>query len=415
MSEVTNAQIEAVKAGLEARFNGLQDTLEAMKKDNASQSEIDKIHDSIKAQGERLVEFETTHNEAKGKMFHEQLGSFLKANKEKINDVFKAGSGYVEFHPDHDEIEKAVGDIFRANGTIGTVPAWNDVSLPNVMLRDDNPMLQYARTYRTNSASQPYTEIISHEGKADVVAEGGKKPQIDFDWMTKYATPYKVAAYEVLTEEVVQDITRMMEVARDYLKQKHDLRKVEEVYFGTGLTIYPTGATVVGAANAYSTLTGLTGSLANGTANVMDVINAAILKVWSTPPLVDGVPFIPNLAMMNPVDFTVEFIMAKDGNGRPLYPQASLFNKVTIGGVTIVPWVSIPTGKIFVGDMKKYNIGNYIPYFVKIGWINDQLIHNMFTMVGESRFFAYVKSQDEKAFSYSTIATILGDLEVVSA
>ena len=114
--------------------------------------------------------------------------------------------------------------------------------------------------------------------------------------------------------------------------------------------------------------------------------------------------------MMNPADFTLNFVMAKDGQNHPLYPEATMFNRVHFGGVTIVPWSEIPAGKIFVADMKKYNIGNYIPYMVKIGWVNDQLIKNMFTIVGESRFFAYTKNYTTKAFIYTDIATVQADL-----
>ena len=66
----------------------------------------------------------------------------------------------------------------------------------------------------------------------------------------------------------------------------------------------------------------------------------------------------------------------------------------------------IPAGKIFVADMSKYNVSNYVGYTVRIGFINDQFITNKFTIVGESRFHAYVKKLDEQAFIYDDIATI---------
>lgn len=110
--------------------------------------------------------------------------------------------------------------------------------------------------------------------------------------------------------------------------------------------------------------------------------------------------------MVNPIDFFIELVSAKDANGLPLYPQAGLFNTVTIGGMTIKPWEKIALGKIFVADMSRYNVANYIPFTIRIGWINDQFITNQFTMVGESRFFSYVKKLDEQAFVYDTIATV---------
>lgn len=402
MEDNLNTQIEVIKTGLEAKFDKLTGDLEVMRKEQVSVAQLDKINDSLKEQGEKITDFNEKHETAKGKFFHEQLKSFLTANKDKLKDTFEKGNGTITFQPDQEEIDKAVGDVMRANGAIGTVPAWNDVSLPNVMLRDDNPMLSFAKNYRTNSASQPFTEITGWEGNAAAVAEGGLKPQVDFDWITNYATPYKVAAWESLSEEVVTDIPRMMGTAKDFLKQKHDLKKVDLVYFGNGTSPNPEGATVY--SSAFAAVASLTAKVA--TPNIMDIINAAILSVWMNPGITDGVPYQPNLVMLNPGDFALNFVMAKDNNGYPLFPQAGMFQKVKIGGVTIVPWIKIPAGKIFVADMKLYNLGNYVPYFIKIGWVNDQLIHNMFTIVGESRFYAFVKNYDQGAFLYDDIADI---------
>ena len=120
-----------------------------------------------------------------------------------------------------------------------------------------------------------------------------------------------------------------------------------------------------------------------------------------------------NLVMINPVDFFIQLVSAKDDNGLPLYPTASLFNQVSIGGVTIIPEESIPAGKIFVCDMSKYNTTNYVPYNVQIGWVNDDFIKNQFVILAESRFHAFVKKLDEQAFIYDDIAKIKTDIKTV--
>ena len=56
--------------------------------------------------------------------------------------------------------------------------------------------------------------------------------------------------------------------------------------------------------------------------------------------------------------------------------------------------------------MSKYNTTNYMPYTVKIGWVNDDFIKNQFVILAESRFHAFVKKLDEQAFIYDDIATI---------
>jgi len=145
----------------------------------------------------------------------------------------------------------------------------------------------------------------------------------------------------------------------------------------------------------------------------MDVVNACVTDIYTTQNFTDEIEYMANVAMINPVDFYLELVSAKDERGLPLYPQAGLFNTVTIGGITIKPWSKIPAGKIFVADMKKYNLVNYIPFSIRVGWINDQFITNQFTILGESRFFQYVKNLDQNAFIYDDIATIKTAITVV--
>ena len=150
------------------------------------------------------------------------------------------------------------------------------------------------------------------------------------------------------------------------------------------------------------------GSMANAVVNpnFMDVVNASVTDIATTHNYQDEVPYLANLVMINPIDFFIQLVSAKDGNGLPLFPTASLNNEVVIGGVRIVPEETIPAGKIFVADMAKYNTTDYVGYNVQIGWVNDDFIKNQFVILAESRFHAFVKKLDEQAFIYDDIATI---------
>ena len=96
--------------------------------------------------------------------------------------------------------------------------------------------------------------------------------------------------------------------------------------------------------------------------NFMDVVNACITDIGTTHNYQDEMPYMANLVMINPIDFYIQLVSAKDERGLPLYPTASLFNRVVIGGVTIIPEETIPAGKIFVSDMSKYNTTDYVGY-----------------------------------------------------
>lgn len=328
----------------------------------------------------------------------QQIQKWIGDNAAEIKKMHGQGSGFIEL------TVKAVGPITTGSALnpdgIPEIVGVQTAAPSNVNLKD-TIVDALVTTINTTQPAYAYTETIPKDGDFAFIAEGLIKPQIDFKIETRYAEPVKVAAYEVLTTESVQDVPGLQSIAQDFLRKKHNLKRQSGILFGDGIAPNPKGATVYGR-------TFVAGSMLNkvANANIMDVINACITDVYTTQNYQDETPYMPSLAMMNPVNFFIEFVSAKDGNGLPLFPQAGLFNRVTIGGVTIMPFMDIPAGKIFVADMSKYNVTNYVDYTVKIGWINDQLITNQFTMVGESRFHAFVKKLDEQAFIYDTIATV---------
>jgi hypothetical protein len=394
---------EEIQKGLEDKFADVQSKLKDLQDKGASKDELTKATEAIKDQGIALQSFIDAQNQKAMLSFEDQFMGFLDENKDELERIAKNRSGVLEFIP------KAVGDMTTGSGTDqDTVPVSVTTRLSNVDYRNDNPLIALCTSFNTNSPAFGYTEVVPKEGGYAFVAEGATKPQIDFKWENRYAEPFKIAAYEIFTEESIKDVPRLMSVAKDFLKKRHDLYKANALYFSAGTAGIPKGATVYGR-------TFVAGDMANkipiNTANFMDVVNAIITDIYVTHNYTDEMNYTPNIVLVSPVDFFLNLVAAKDTRGLPLYPQAGLFNQVSIGGITIKPWEKIPAGKIFVGDMSKYNITNYVPYSVRLGWINDQFITNKFTMVGESRFHAFVRNLDEQAFVYDDIATVLAAIE----
>jgi hypothetical protein len=318
----------------------------------------------------------------------------------EILSILKAGSGLIEI-----DVTKTVGNITTGSGTLpvaAPVAVGTQLApLSNVNLRDLS-VEQFMTVLDTGTGSAyAYTESVPKDGDYTFVNEGAPKPQIDFKWETRWANPKKIAAWIKLTEESVKDVVGLESVARDFLRKKHDLKKAKALLFGTGSGDEPKGATVYGRVFSAGRM-----SLAVQSPNFMDVVNAAIVDIATTHNYEDETPYRANMVMVNSVDFFLNVVSAKTEEGTPLYPTAGLFNQVVIGGVTIVPDESIPAGKIFVADLGKFNITNYVPYMVKVGWINDDFIKNQFVILGESRFHQFVKKLDEQAFIYDDIATI---------
>lgn len=325
----------------------------------------------------------------------EELAAQLKSKENEIKNTVKGGFVEIEL--------KAVANITTASGVNTSPPSITGVQqapLNNVGLRR-MAIGELVTSFNTNQSAYAYTEAEPKEGGFDFVAEGGTKPQIDLKWNTRYSQPVKVAAWMKLTEESVQDVANLESVAYDFLAKQHALKYAKALLFGDGISPNPKGATVYARLFSAGPL-----ALAVSKPNFLDVINAVVTDIATTHNYTDEMPYMANVVLVNPNDFFINLVSAKTTDGVPLYPTASLFNTVTIGGITIMPEESIPTGKIFVADMTKYNTTNYMPYTVKIGWVNDDFIKNQFVILAESRFHAFVKKLDEQAFVYDDIATI---------
>lgn len=335
----------------------------------------------------------------KGQNLESVVKNWIEENHDQIKSVLKAKHGVLEL-----EISKEVANITTGSATPqGSVPSYAHQQFApagNANIREGS-ILNLVTTLQTSLAAYPYTETVPKDGDYTFVAEGVAKDQIDLKIETRYATPVKAAAWMRLTDESVTDIVGLQSIATDFLFRKHNRAKAKGILNGDGISPNPKGATTYGRAF-------VAGDMANAVANpnIMDVINACVTDIYTTHNYEDEMNYMANIAMLNPVDFFLNFVSAKTSEGLPLYPTAGLFNMVVIGGVMIVPDEDIEAGKIFVADLTKYNVTNYVPYSVQIGWVNDDFIKNQFVILGESRFHAFVKKLDEQAFIYDDIATV---------
>lgn len=342
----------------------------------------------------------------------EQVGDFVKENAEEIAKIQKSGAGNLELIFKHDgELAKIENGVTKAATTVSTGNTSN-VSVPNALGAQIAPpananlreimILDACTTINTSQAQLAYTETVPKDGDSAYTAEGTAKPQIDFNTVTRFATVYKPAAWTELTEEIVTDIPQIQQIAEDLLFRKHNLKKAKAILNGDGTGANPTGATVIGRTFVAGSM-----ALAVSNPNIVDVINACRTDIAMTHNFTDETPYMANYVALNPVDFYIQLLAVKDGFGRPLYPDAQFMQSINLpNGVTIIQDEAVAVGKILVADMKKMNISNYVPYSVRIGWINDNFITNKFCIVGESRHHQFVKNFDKKAFIYDTIATI---------
>ena len=324
-----------------------------------------------------------------------KIHKWIEDNHTKIEELRKNGHGNIEIE---------LKDLTTQSASL-PVAAPNLVGIQQTGVTDVNlrgsivePLLT---SFATNIAAYPYTEMLPAAGDFGFVLEKGLKPEVDFTLETRYAEPKKVAGHIILSEESVTDIKGLQSLATGYLRKKHDLKKEDGILFGDNTGANPEGITTVGTPF-------VAGDMATSVnnPNIMDVIGALVTDIYTTSNYEDELEYMPSLVLLNPVDFFLQIVSAKDGEGRQLFPTASLFNRVMIGGTMVIPTNKMPAGDIFCGDMSKVWMSNYVPYSVRIGWIDDQFITNQFTMVGESRFHLIIKELSKVAFRYDAIETI---------
>ena len=301
-------------------------------------AKLKELEDAMKAQGRLITDLEKGLGNGQPMSIEDAIAKAITAKQPEILAALKAGSGFVEI-----DVTKVVGNITTASGTNTAPPAITGVQqapLGNINLRQLN-VEQYMSVLATsNGAAYPYTEAVPKDGDYTFVNEGAAKPQIDFQWDTKYATTKKIAAWIKLTEESVKDVVGLESVARDFLRKKHDLKKAKALLYADNTGDNPKGATRYGRAFSAGAM-----ALAVKSPNFMDVVNAAIVDIATTHNYEDETPYRANMVMVNPVDFFLHVVSAKTEEGVPLYPMASILNQVTIGGVTIIPDESVPAGK----------------------------------------------------------------------
>lgn len=318
---------------------------------------------------------------------------------DKIKAVFEAGSGV------HYVIGKAVANVTTGSASTDTggnaiLDLINADDLSGIRLRDQF-IENYCTVTRTNKSVYTYADYVPKEGDVDFVLEAGTKPQLDLKIEVRHATPKKAAGHEILTEEATQDIPRLETEARTILFRKYLLKRQSGILFGDGVGENPLGITNIAQAFNPATWTGKK----KAAPNLYDAIIAAKNQIEVAANYTDDVDYYPNVCFVNNADYNA--LLIEQNEKVYTFNQVQGTEPIRVAGVEIIPKKEIPAGKLLIGDFTLLRVINYIDYNLKIGYINDQLIKNLFTMVGEGRFYTLVKYYDQLAFVYDDVQNII--------
>lgn len=379
---------------------------------------IKELTDAIKTQGE-WMRMQETKAQGSNKDWRQNISkAFQKEGlATELDKVRKNKSGVINIVGGEDEFQnKVVGNITTSSVTTDSggnaiLDLINVDDLIGMNLRD--PWIdQYATVTRTAKPVYSYADAKPKDGDAAFVAEANPKSQVDLNYVVKTLTPKKVAAYEIMSDEAITDIPRLDSEARNLILKRVLLKRQNKILFGAGAGADPTGVSTLAPAWDGASWTG--DKVLDP--NLYDVIVAMANQIYNAHNYTDESHYYPNLAVMNPADLAA-LKLKKNELGMYLFPQFQLASgngqSITVDGITILPKRDISTGKIMMGDFTKLRIINYIDYNIQMGWINDQFINNLFTMLGETRFYTLIRDLDKKAFVYDDISDVVASIKQV--
>jgi hypothetical protein len=98
-------------------------------------------------------------------------------------------------------------------------------------------------------------------------------------------------------------------------------------------------------------------------------------------------------------------LTTKDAYGRYNTPPQELLDQINPKqGNNVSPNYAL------VGDLKQFKVDIYEDFSLKVGWINDDLIRNQFTIVAEVRFHDYISTARQQAIMYANAKWIAEQL-----
>lgn len=386
-TEATKAAIKGAEENLNAQFETLkkggmtQVEFEAFKKEtlepiNAKLAIFDEVTLAQKKQGEELAKLI-----GKGKLNSKTFTEFLQEKQEAIKNFWTTGTGVMEI----------TGAQLKAAGvgTIGTSIPTPSPYAPGIsgapleifdIARNPNYITSKTNNGTTTQSRMAWINELDLQGAVTLVTEGSVKPLTQHRFVIETSVAKKAAAYFGITEELQDDIP-------GFAGKVQSLLEMDVLRFWDDQV----QADVIATATAF-----VAGFLAGKipAANYFDALYAMVARVGTNN-------FIPNTIAINWNTAVVRDAGFKTTQNEYLLPA---FND-TMRSMTNYA-NKVADGYGLVGDLKQYHVDIYKDFVIKIGWVNDDLIRNQFSTVGEIRWHDYISTARKPAIIYGSLDSV---------
>lgn len=269
---------------------------------------------------------------------------------------------------------KAVGDMNIGANVTGTLfiqpQTLSQVQTPPA----EEHIRQYMTVGSTNSPLVRYLQMTRGEGGFGMVAEGGTKPQMDYDLSLVDAPARKIAGHIRISDEMLDDIPFIATLLATQGMEDLKLKEDEQVLYGSG-----TGNNLKGIfqfAQAFAP-----GTFRVTAPNLWDILVAIRLQIRKSK-------YRATAAFVSPTVYAI-LRVAKDADNRYLFPQLQTNpnGSFSVDGVTVVENVALADGDIIMGNFRTGAILlDRMQATIKTSTEDrDNFIANMVTIVIEER------------------------------
>jgi hypothetical protein len=342
--------------------------------------------EAVIKQGLEITALKEKAGDLTGKSIYQQISEQITADKAGWDDFITKKSQKFNF-----QLSLKAGTMRPStNAGAGTIPyqfqpGLTDIASPKVFLMDLIGVKQ------TSSPTIYWTNKTNRDGTVGFIADTGTLTQIDFDLTAETSTAKNVGDYIKIHENMLNDIPYITsEIQKELIYQVDDICD-KEVLSGSGLTVHLKGITVC-AATGFSLTT-----LSFVQPNTYDCILAAATQI-------EAANFMPNVVLLNPIDFT-NMIGSKSDTGIYVMPPFATQNG-QVAGLTVYKSNRITAGEIIVMDSTKCNLFELGNMTVEAGFEGSDFKDMTRTFRAYRRLHFYISDNNTAAFVYDTIDDI---------
>ena len=264
------------------------------------------------------------------------------------------------------------------------------------------PVIAISMNYSGTSSSHiVFIEKITPGGTVIAVGENTKFNQVSFIFSAVSSTAKKYPDYTKVSQEMLTDIDFVMAAIQNELKIVIDLAVDADVLLGAGSGENVKGIGTYASSFVYST----SGVAKQANPNRADAIAAAATQIKNSY-------FNPNALFINPGDKTT-MLSAKASTAGTylLYPWMGPDGK-TFGELRVIETPLVAAGSFLVCDTSKFQVREYIPFNVQIGWENDDFTNDMVTIRASRRLHTFMGTLETPSAIYDSFATVISAISI---